>query len=91
MSYLPQRKTARGVRGDNKFLEHFENAQAHLKHVISEIEDTGEESTLLALDTYADTGVPVELVSKMLRALRADLLEVDRALYKAAETISPQN
>lgn len=85
MSYLPKRKVQRGVRGDNKFLTYFENAQAKLKEVITQIEATGEESTLLALDTYADTGVPVELVSEMVRNIRRDLLEVDREFVKAAE------
>lgn len=87
MSYLPKRKIQRAGRGDSKFLEHFENAQAKVKHVISEIESTGEESTLLALDTYADTGVPIDIVNDMLRAFRADLLDIDRALFKAAEAL----
>ncbi|MBA2705854.1 MAG: hypothetical protein H0U60_18615 [Blastocatellia bacterium] len=89
MSYLPKRKIARGVRGDNKFLQFFENGQAKLKHVIGEIEDTGLESTLLALDTYADSGVPVELVSQMLRSIRTDLLDVDREFIKASEALAP--
>lgn len=89
MSYLPKRKVTRGMRGDSKFLTLFENGQAKLKKVISEIEDTGDESTLLALDTYADTGVPVELVSQMLRSIRTDLLEVDREFVKAAEVLAP--
>lgn len=88
MSYLPKRKIKPGARGDNKFLANFEDAQAKLKDVISEIEGTKEDSTLLALDTYADSGVPIELVNDMLRLVRVDLLEVDRALFKAAEALT---
>lgn len=87
MSYLPKKKLARGVRGDDKFLKHFLDGQSKLKDVITQIEDTGEDSTLLALQTYADSGVPISLVSEMLRNIRSDLLEVDREFVKAAEVL----
>lgn len=85
MSYLPIRKIRAGGQGESAFLKLYENAQAKLKEVISRIEDTRDDSTLLAVETYADVGVPIEDVNKMLRAIRTDLLEVDREFAKAAE------
>lgn len=88
-SYLPKKKLTRGAHGNYKpFHAHFENAQAKLKEVIQNIEDTSDDSTILSLDTYADNGVPVELVSKMLRSIRMDLLDADREFVKAAEALN---
>lgn len=87
-SYLPRKKTPRGVRGDGKFLACFENAQAKLKTVIDNIEATGDDTTVLALETYRDSGVPVEVVSEMLRSIRMDLLDADREFTKAAQALA---
>ena len=88
-SYLPKRKLAHGARRGDKFLERFENAHAKVKSMIDNIEDPGnEDSALLSLQSYEDGNVPAAVVYEMLMAIRADLLEIDRELYKANEALN---
>jgi hypothetical protein len=81
-SYIPSKEQPPKHGGEHKARKHLEDGAFKLADVIENIENTGADSTLYALQGYPE-GVPPELVHKMLVAIRTDLILVKHELAEA--------